>query len=475
MWAWFDRLSFILLRAGTGAAVLSSVVMLVMLGCRQPARRIVLARAAVAGSLVLIPLVGLNPVPRLDVSAALRHWGILAHPLVSSLPRLGLPVRPVARILSALYLVGMGVCLSDLFVGYLGLGWLTRQSTLPSPRTLAVYEAMAAGRRRRPRLRVARRIHRPVLVGTFRPIILIPAALDPERPDASATEALRLSLLHELAHASRCDPWFSLLASLARSVWFPLPPIWWIRAQMVLDHEFLADRRAAGGFGPPETYASELVAMAAPRPDFRRGYPVSPSDSEPPSSAAKSPLLQRILMLVSCPFPVEHRPPAWWRWSLPTIILLLVPLAASVSLDSVPAAATSTSGPRAFEVSRLTISPRSPGRDGRAPSFELPLVLPGQFELTAQVWGDSSTLACCRVAGQRLGCSDQNRAGAPGTSREPETWHDVQIQQGPRNLSLTVDGRPVLQDPTVDRLTSQLSVEPAPGQLFRLRGLRLTW
>ena len=35
---------------------------------------------------------------------------------------------------------------------------------------------------------------------------------------------------------------------------------------MHLDHEFLADRHAALGFGAPETYASSLVAMAAPAP-----------------------------------------------------------------------------------------------------------------------------------------------------------------------------------------------------------------
>ena len=74
MWDWVDHLGGIVFRASVSATVLSSLIVLAMLGCRQPARRIVLARAALLGALVLIPLVGFAPLPRFDLFAALRAW-----------------------------------------------------------------------------------------------------------------------------------------------------------------------------------------------------------------------------------------------------------------------------------------------------------------------------------------------------------------------------------------------------------------
>ena len=43
MWGWVDLLGEAMVRAGVSVAIFSGVVLLAMLGCRQPARRIVLA------------------------------------------------------------------------------------------------------------------------------------------------------------------------------------------------------------------------------------------------------------------------------------------------------------------------------------------------------------------------------------------------------------------------------------------------
>ena len=476
MWDCVDHLGGIVFRAGISATVLSSLIILAMLGCRQPARRIVLARAALLGALVLIPLVGLAPLPRFDVVAALRGVGVLPHPLLAlslspASVASGLRGPWPARVLFGLYLTGVGACLAELVVGYWGLGWLTRNSRAPSPRAQAVYDAIAfAGCRSRPRLRVATRFPRPVLLGTYQPTILIPPALDSEDPDAAATEALRLSLLHELAHAERLDPWFSLLGSLAQAFWFFLPPLWWIRTRMHLDHEFLADRHAALGFGAPETYASSLITLAAPGP--ARMVPGSPSPEAPsPGGSAGSPLFQRILMLLACPFRIERRPPAWWRWSLSILILLLTPLAACLCLDLGAAglpARPSVPQSQTFRVARLMIAPRSPGPQGRVPVFELPLRLPEQFDLVLEVWGDRAALTRSRVIGQRL-------APPAAAISEPETWHLVQVKCGPHGLVLTVDGQAVPTDPQSPRITPRLALEPIPGRPARYRNLCITW
>jgi hypothetical protein len=492
MWDWVDHLGAIVFRASVPAAALSSLVVLAMLGCRQPARRIALARAALLGSLALIPLVGLAPLPRYDVFAALRGAGVLPHPLLTlpTGPRIeaGCPdemtsaavVPPrgpwPARLLFGLYLAGTGACLAGLILGFWGLGRLSRRTTVPSPRAQAIYDGLPFPRRRRPRLRVATCVQRPVLVllGILRPTILIPASLDAETPDA--TESLRLSFLHELAHAERSDPWFSLAGSLAHAVWFFLPPVWWIRARMHLDHEFLADRRAALGFDAPGVYASSLLGMTTPLRE--RSGPPARSPSRP--AGVVSPLFQRVLMLVQCPFPVEQQPPTWWSWSLPILTLLIAPALACLGLDPgtgkgevTGATATRSAGPatNTFRMARLAISPQVPGHLGRAAVIELPLRLPEQFELGVEVWGDRATLAHCRVLGQRLGPA----AHAPGTAAEPETWHHVLLRRDRRGLSLSVDGQAVGIDPARNAITPQLAIEPAPDRPGLFRNLLINW
>jgi hypothetical protein len=389
------------------------------------------------------------------------------------------------------YLAGAGACLADLVVGYWGLGWLTRRSSAPSPRSQALYDALPfSGRGARPALRVAARVGRPVLLGGLRPTILIPTSLE-DAADAGApgaTEALRLSFLHELAHAERSDPWFSLAGSLAHAFWFFLPTLWWIRARMQLDHEFLADRRASLRFDAPGTYASSLVGMAAPQTAGRTGPPTRgpvATDGEVEAGLGGSSLFQRVLMLVQCPFAVETRPPARWRWSLPLLTILITAAAACLSLDlgddfvaSDPASSATGPWPRAFRMARLAIAPQVPGPGGRAPAVELPLRLPEQFDLTLEVWGGPALLSRCRVAGQCLGPTDdgQSPASTP-PAPESEAWHRVHLRarRDPEGLALTVDGRPVPAAAGREKLPPRLCVEPPPGRPTLFRDVFVTW
>jgi hypothetical protein len=186
-------------------------------------------------------------------------------------------------------------------------------------------------------------------------------------------------------------------------------------------------------------------------------------------------------MLVQCPFPLEQRSPAWWRWSLTILALLITPIAAYVCLGlghdrnaatpSAPASARQLQAARTFQVARLSLGPQEPAPQGRPSAFELPLELPEFFDLSLEIWGDPATLAQCRVAGQPLGPDPQHAPEAPGA---PEAWHHVQITRNARGLALTVDGQP---RSTQDRPPpgARLAIEPAPSRPTLVRNLHITW
>ncbi len=485
MWGWIDRLGVLVLDASLGATLLVGSIALAMVGCRQPSRRVGLAHAAIVGSLALLPLVALSPLPRLDLIRVLQAVGFDAHPI---LPHFGLEptttsrapwrawswipvVCPPIRLLTVLYLAGVGVGMAWLTLGWWGLGYLTRRSTEPSPATLELYHSLSvASGRTCPRLRVAARVRGPVLIGVARQTILIPPLLD--RPEAS--EPLRMALLHELAHMEESDPWFGLLGGLAGAFWFFLPPLWWVRNRMRLDHEFLADLRAATGFGSSGRYAASLLELSPPR---RNG----PSPTIAPTGPAEGPvsdLFQRLLMLVRCPFPIETRPPRWWRWSLPMGVALATLAASSLSHRGVEAShppgtgrALATRGPQSFRLARLELPASPVGTDGRSPAFHLPIRLHDDFVLTMEVWGNPGMLCRMRVTGHLLGTT-QALASDPAA---PEAWHLLRVHRDARRLRFWIDGHPSTPDPRMPATMPWLAVEPVPDMPLRVKNLTLSW
>jgi hypothetical protein len=492
MWGWVDHFGGLVFDAIVPAALLLSAVAMAMLACRQPARRVVLARAGILCVLGLIPLLIVKPVPRLDVVASLQY--------VDVLPRFGEPtpadptVRPpetdVARAAHPLasrhrwllllgrgatlvYIVGVAANGAWFLLGCWGSAWIKRRSSPPSPTSLALYQALPfAGRGHRPALQVSGRVGRPVLVGTVWQSILIPGELD--LGDAAGN--LRLSLLHELAHSEAGDPWFSTAGAVAQVAWFVLPPLWWIRAQLRLDHEFLADRRAAGEFGPPRNYASSLLDLAGPSPSPSGASARGSADAadERPVSA----LFLRMLMLLRCPFPVESRPPAWWTW-VASLSVAAVTLAVSSLWFRVPDPSSSLAraddlsakpGTRTFRVARVAIPERASTPQGRAPRFDVPFELPAEFDLTLEVWCSDRSLAQTRVVGLRLG-----GCGVPGQSPDPDDrWHLVRVRRERAGVVLWVDGNPG-KPAEGDRTTQWLSVEPPPDRPAQFRNLVVRW
>jgi len=514
MWVGLDWFGQLLLDATLASAVLLSLVILLMLLCQQPARRIVLAQAATVLALFMFPLVATNPLSWLcarawftgDEPGARRTWPAspkagasprqsLRDPKTQAPPTTGSPGEGTwrtgpwpRRVLAITYLTGVSVAMFWTVLGFWGVHRLVGGSVEPSPATRKLYDELIQhvdARMPFPELRVSARINRPVLVGLIRPFILIPPVYDERGFDK---ESLKIILLHELAHAAQGDTHFIAAATLAQNLWFFLPFLWWLRAQLRIDQEFLADQKVVMLTGSPAGYATRLVALAAPAKGLNSARTAVESLSSRSGSWAdggyQSPLLQRVLMLLHCPYPLEPKPPRWWALSAPLFVVGLAILSVRVSLaladGSPPSAGSSfvTDAPNAFRVNQFVASPQDSNSRGRSTLYALPLPLPAQFDLVVEIHASRSALSRIRLLGLVLGSPQLSAAGPEGHSESAKalaSWHRVQVSRQGGRVSLTVDGETVPVGRDTESLTELLTIEPALDETAILRNLLVTW
>jgi hypothetical protein len=463
-----DTVGDLLPDAALAATIWAGFCALAMVACAQPVRRCALARVALAGSLLIGPLVAWLPLPRLDIPELVgqvhsprprlepARW--LTPAQDRRTPQVVGNDRLVRRVVSAIALGGTAIGL-----GWVGLGcWAARRlasATRPAgPETLALAGQLFAPPRGRPAIRVSESIRRPVLAGAVRPVIVLPASLE----SADQRERLRLSLLHELAHAGRFDPFFGLLGALAQAAWFFVPPVWWVRAQMRLDQEFLADQRASTGFAPCATaYASSLVDLAgSPHLTVLERHPPGKGRSAPLGSA----LSLRVLMLVRCPFQVESRLPRR-LWGLAPMAVAGLVLVCCLTVRA-PASPQSGAEPThgQLDVLRLSLSPATPPQS-------LSLVLPAPavrvFELSFEIQATALELAGLSFAGYCIVAVDDPRSPA-------DAWHLVRIVRGADGVHAWVDQRPAEARPSRSGGPA-MSIQGWSDRPLAFRNLKLRW
>lgn len=509
MWHGLDHLSRILIDAGIANAILLSVIVALVVLSRQPARRIVLIRTGFCAALLMLPLVALGPAPRVrpidwmfqvglappiapTPSSDLGGAAAQGHAELQPTSRSSTPSDPewpaggrFIRALTLIYLAGAAIGLAWIALGHWGFQRLLRRSTDPRAETRRVFDELLADLGRspsRPDLRVSRQLQGPVLGGPLRPTIIIPETF--EGPNVNR-EALRLALLHEQAHADRGDVWLGALAGLVQALWFFLPQPWWLRSQLRIDQEFLADRAAAGPPSQSTTYARWLVGLSGTRAE--NAPSVSELVVEPDRKAAetwregafRSPLLQRVAMLLHCPFVVEDRPPRWYEAAAPALLAglaiflsslrFLAPIDAS-TLPS-PSAARDPMA-RSFQIPQFTIVPGQHRSKGREDAYVLPLALPPTFHLQAEIHATPSALAQIRVARYPLATE-----APPDKLDDEETpsWRAFSIHRDRQGATLTVDGHPVPIEADAHIAPEWLTITPAETQTATLRNLIVTW
>ena len=263
----------------------------------------------------------------------------------SRIPQLpSLPV-PVLRAMVGAWMLGV------LVLGLRSLGgwWLIRRLRLcanveaPAAVRASFRQIAAALDIRRPvLLRVTSAITGPVTVGALRALVLLPLSA----ATSLTPEQLEVMLAHELAHVRRQDYLWNLVQTLAETLYFFHPAVWWIGSRIRHERELCCDDMALTVFPDPVVYASALyqleqqrrplaqfaMALDGNQPTTLRmriarilGEPVAGASNRGPVSLAAAAAILLVLLI-----PVPH------------VLASLKPAAGKPAIQLSPQAAAST-------------------------------------------------------------------------------------------------------------------------------------
>jgi beta-lactamase regulating signal transducer with metallopeptidase domain len=146
--------------------------------------------------------------------------------------------------------------------------WFTvrlRASSHPAPpewQQILQRTATSVGALRPVRLVVSSLAEVPMVIGWLRPIILVPVGALAGLP----LEHMTALLAHELAHIRRQDYLASILQSVAESLLFYHPAVWWVSQQIRTERELCCDDLAVAACGDVVTYARALAELESQRP-----------------------------------------------------------------------------------------------------------------------------------------------------------------------------------------------------------------
>lgn len=185
----------------------------------------------------------------------------------SSTPRRSLAI-PWTALLLGIYLVGFGVLLARVVIGW----WLSARlgraaGDIEDREALRVlrYRAAFAGLADAPRLKESAAVAVPATVGVRRAVILLPANWR-----TWTGEQFDAIVAHEVSHVARRDALVQLLSLIHRAIFWFSPLGWWLDRQLTDLAEQASDEAALAGGADRARYAETLVGFfaqlgAAPR------------------------------------------------------------------------------------------------------------------------------------------------------------------------------------------------------------------
>jgi beta-lactamase regulating signal transducer with metallopeptidase domain len=238
--------------------------------------------------------------------------------------------------IAAAWLLGAGGLGVWWLTGLVGLARLVRRARPVPGACRAALREIAGPAAERVSLLESDRIDQPFacLDLRLRPVIVLPATLCAgSRSDESRDDrALRWCLAHEWSHVQRRDLWSWLLAGLVRTLFFYQPLAWWLRRELRLCQDYIADARAAEQTAEPEDYAQFLTTQAL------AGSSIAAAGLG--IGGGKSDLYRRVVMVVTNAGSLEGR--CGRLWNVSAVAAMLTALV-GVSGFRTPLAAVETS------------------------------------------------------------------------------------------------------------------------------------
>jgi beta-lactamase regulating signal transducer with metallopeptidase domain len=115
-----------------------------------------------------------------------------------------------------------------------------------------------AGTKRSVDLVTSNEVRSPIVIGFWRPAIVIPEALLNEKNPERLDPILR----HEFAHIQRRDDWSNLLQQAAVALFCFNPAVWWISRRLSIEREIACDDHVLQSGHKPRDYAWFLTEFA---------------------------------------------------------------------------------------------------------------------------------------------------------------------------------------------------------------------
>lgn len=212
--------------------------------------------------------------------------------------------------------------------------------------------AIAMGVRTKVRIAALAGLDGPVVLGTLRPLVLVPLACAAGVP----TAAMRAALAHELAHVLRHDYLLQLLHAAIEAVLFYHPCVRWLGARLRIEREYCCDDLATSRLFDPLDYARGLAELESQREGTR-------VVASPALAATGAPLLQRITRLLHSPAARTRVPvrtaavTAWLGVTLAIAPAFVAPACVAAGDDVDPEAATARALPDARPTTKTAATP----------------------------------------------------------------------------------------------------------------------
>src|ERR1019366_8594978 len=214
-----------------------------------------------------------TPSPVLISTGASLQSAFVSHEFPRTMAPGVVPSQPADTTISLTTLLPLIDSLWILGVLALSLRSLGGWYLLQRLRASATVQAPPAARASFERIAAAMRVHRPVLlrvsnaiagpltIGALRAIVLLPLSA----VTSLSPEELEVVLAHELAHIRRADFLWNLLQTLAETLFFFHPAVWWISAHIRNERELCCDDLALQVCPNPVVYAHALFRLEEQR------------------------------------------------------------------------------------------------------------------------------------------------------------------------------------------------------------------